>query len=66
MVVCQKFAQYIRMLCPGRFILVESVHGFISVFVTEVEAFCAQWEYTMSRPCGVFKNVIRTISVFWR
>ena len=24
-VVCHKFVQYIRMLCPGRFILVESV-----------------------------------------
>ena len=26
MVVCQKFGQYIRMLYPGRFILVESVY----------------------------------------
>ena len=24
-VSCQKFVQYIRILCPGRFILVESV-----------------------------------------
>ena len=26
----QKFIQYIRMLCPGRFILVESVSSFLS------------------------------------
>ena len=25
MIACQKFAQYIRMLYPGRFILIESV-----------------------------------------
>ena len=40
---CQKFVQYIRMLCPGRFILVESVDWKIFSKIICIMCFYFSW-----------------------
>ena len=39
----QKFVQYIRMLCPGRFILVESVTTIFILWIYHDATFCKKW-----------------------